>query len=109
MLDAVLFDWGDTLMRWSPSDGMLEAGHAAGFAAIGREPSAGITDRFRDAYITRFFTPGVLEEVEYPAEVRALLAEFGEEVDDEEDGAESPRDRATLPQRDDKSSQRAAP
>jgi putative hydrolase of the HAD superfamily len=84
VLEAVLFDWGDTLMRWSPSDGMLEAGHAAGFAAIGREPSAGITDRFRDAYITRFFTPGVLEEVEYPAEVRALLAEFGEEVDDDE-------------------------
>ena len=84
MLDAVLFDWGDTLMRWSPSDDLLEAGHAAGFAAIGREPAAGITDRFRDAYLARFFAPGVLEEIEYPAEVRALLSEFGVEVDDDE-------------------------
>ncbi len=84
MVDAVLFDWGDTLMRWSPSDGMLEAGHAAGFAAIGREPSAGITDRFRDAYLARFFSAGVIEEIEYPAEVRALLAEFGVEVGDDE-------------------------
>jgi putative hydrolase of the HAD superfamily len=84
VLEAVLFDWGDTLMRWSPSDGMLEAGHAAGFAAIGREPSAGVTDRFRDAYLARFFTPGVIEEVEYPAEVRALLAEYGVEVGDAE-------------------------
>jgi HAD superfamily hydrolase (TIGR01509 family) len=84
VVDAVLFDWGDTLMRWSPSDGMLEAGHAAGFAAIGREPSAGITDRFRDAYLARFFAPGVIEEIEYPAEVRALLGEFGVEVDDDE-------------------------
>jgi putative hydrolase of the HAD superfamily len=84
VLDAVLFDWGDTLMRWSPSDDMLEAGHAAGFAAIGREPSPGITDRFRDAYLARFFAPGVIEEIEYPAEVRALLAEFGVEVGGEE-------------------------
>jgi putative hydrolase of the HAD superfamily len=84
VLDAVLFDWGDTLMRWSPSDDLLEAGHAAGFAAIGRDPSAGITDRFRDAYISRFFAPGVLEEIEYPAEVRALLGEFGVEIDNAE-------------------------
>jgi putative hydrolase of the HAD superfamily len=84
VLDAVLFDWGDTLMHWSPSDGQLEAGHAAGFAAIGREPTAGITDRFRDAYLSRFFAPGLLEEIEYPGEVRALLAEFGVEVDDDE-------------------------
>jgi putative hydrolase of the HAD superfamily len=84
VLDAVLFDWGDTLMRWSPSDGMLEAGHAAGFAAIGREPTAGVTDRFRDAYLARFFEPGVIEEIEYPAEVRALLGEFGVEVSADE-------------------------
>jgi HAD superfamily hydrolase (TIGR01509 family) len=84
VLDAVLFDWGDTLMRWSPSDDLLEAGHAAGFAAIGREPTAGITDRFREAYLARFFAPGVIEEIEYPAEVRALLAEFGVQIDDDE-------------------------
>jgi HAD superfamily hydrolase (TIGR01509 family) len=84
VLDAVLFDWGDTLMRWSPSDDLLEQGHAAGFAAIGRERDARVTERFRDAYLARFFAPGVLEEIEYPGEVRALLAEFGVEVDDHE-------------------------
>ena len=84
MLDAVLFDWGDTLMRWAPEPDLLEVGHAAGFAALGREPVDGITKRFRDAYLTSFFAPGVVEEVEYPGQVRRLLGEFGIEVSDEE-------------------------
>jgi HAD superfamily hydrolase (TIGR01509 family) len=84
VLDAVLFDWGDTLMRWAPEPDLLEAGHAAGFAALGREPAAGITKRFRDVYIASFFEPGVIEEVEYPAQVRRLLGEFDIEVSDEE-------------------------
>ena len=84
MLEAVLFDWGDTLMRWAPEPDLLRAGHAAGFAAIGRAPVAGITERFRDGYIARFFEPGVVAEVEYPDEVRSLLSEFGVGVTDEE-------------------------
>jgi putative hydrolase of the HAD superfamily len=84
VLDAVLFDWGDTLMRWAPEPDLLDAGHAAGFAAIGRAPADGVTERFRDGYIARFFEPGVIAEVEYPAEVRSLLAEFGVDVTDGE-------------------------
>jgi putative hydrolase of the HAD superfamily len=84
VLAAVLFDWGDTLMQWSPSDDLLEAGHAAGLAAIGREPIDGLTERFADGYLTAFFEPGVIEEVEYPAQVRRLLGEFGVEVSDDE-------------------------
>jgi putative hydrolase of the HAD superfamily len=84
VLDAVLFDWGDTLMQWAPEPDLLEAGHAAGFAALGREPSAGVTERFRDVYIASFFEPGIIEEIEYPAEVRRLLGEFDIEVDDDE-------------------------
>jgi hypothetical protein len=84
VLQAVLFDWGDTLMRWAPEPGLLEAGHAAGFRALGRTPAAGLTDRFRDGYLTSFFEPGVIEEVEYPSQVRRLLGEFGVEVSDEE-------------------------
>ncbi len=84
MLDAVLFDWGDTLMRWAPGPDLLEAGHAAGFAALGRRPVAGVTERFRDVYIASFFEPGVIEEVEYPDQVRRLLAEFGVDVNDDE-------------------------
>ena len=83
VLAAVLFDWGDTLMQWSPSDDLLEAGHAAGLAAIGRDPIDGLTARFRDGYLTAFFEPGVLEEIEYPGEVRRLLGEFGVELDDD--------------------------
>ena len=84
VLEAVLFDWGDTLMQWAPEPDLLEAGHAAGFAAIGREPAAGITDRFRDVYLASFFEPGVIEEIEYPGQIRRLLGEFGIDVDDDE-------------------------
>jgi putative hydrolase of the HAD superfamily len=84
MLDAVLFDWGDTLMRWAPDADLLEAGHAAGFAAIGREHVPGITERFRDVYLAAFFEPGVIEEIEYPAEVRRLFADFGVDISDDE-------------------------
>jgi putative hydrolase of the HAD superfamily len=86
VLDAVLFDWGDTLMQWAPEPDLLEAGHAAGFAALGREPTAGVTDRFRDVYIASFFEPGIVEEIEYPAQVRRLLGEFDIDVDDDELG-----------------------
>src|SRR5437870_1900227 len=72
VLRAVLFDWGDTLMRWAPEPDLLEAGHAAGFGAIDRDPVPALTTRFRDAYLSAFFEPGLIEEIEYPAEVRRL-------------------------------------
>jgi HAD superfamily hydrolase (TIGR01509 family) len=84
VLAAVLFDWGDTLMQWSPDDDLLETGHTAGLAAIGRAPIEGLTERFADGYLAGFFEPGTIEEVEYPAQVRRLLGEFGVEVSDEE-------------------------
>ena len=85
MLEAVLFDWGDTLMRWAPDPDLLELGHAAGFAAIGRDHAPpGITDRFRDVYLRSFFEPGIVEEIEYPGQVRRLLGEFGIEIGDDE-------------------------
>ena len=83
MLRAVLFDWGDTLMEWTPDGQLLTNGHRAGFAALGLEPIPAMTDRFRDVYLKEFFAPGVVEEVEYPAQVRRLLGEFDVEVDDE--------------------------
>ena len=84
MLEAVLFDWGDTLMRWTFDVELLTAGHVAGLEAIGREPVPAITDRFREAYLPKMFVEGLVEEVEYPREVRALLAEFDIDVSDEE-------------------------
>ena len=84
MLDAVLFDWGDTLMRWAWEPELLEAGHAAGLHALGREPDAALTARFRDTYLPLMFAPGAVEEVEYPGLVRQLLGESGIAVSDDE-------------------------
>ena len=83
MIRAVLFDWGDTLMQWSWQEGLLEAGHRAGLAAIGRQDVA-ITEHFRDRYEPLFWAPGTLEELEYPGLVRRLLGDFEIEVSDEE-------------------------
>src|SRR5215210_6204540 len=82
VLEAVLFDWGDTLMRWAWEPELLEAGHRAGLRAIGREPDARVTARFRDAYLPLLTATGALEEVEYPGLVRRLLGEVGIETDD---------------------------
>jgi putative hydrolase of the HAD superfamily len=84
VLQAVLFDWGDTLMRWAPEPEHLSDGHRAGLAALGLEPIPELTARFRDEYLPAYFEPGLVEEVEYPAQVRRLLGEFGITVDDEQ-------------------------
>jgi len=84
LLAAVLFDWGDTLMRWAWEPELLAEGHAAGLRALGREPAAGLTERFRETYLPLMFAPGVVEEVEYPGLVRQLLAESGIEAGDAE-------------------------
>ena len=84
VLQAVLFDWGDTLMRWEWEPELLVAGHDAGLRAIGREPVPAMTQRFRDAYLPLLWVPGTLEEVEYPGLVRKLLGEEGIEVGDDE-------------------------
>jgi putative hydrolase of the HAD superfamily len=84
VIDAVLFDWGDTLMRWSWDDELLGAGHRAGLEAIGREPLPALTERFRAAYVPLLYRPGTLEEVEYPGLVRQVLGDVGIEIADEE-------------------------
>jgi putative hydrolase of the HAD superfamily len=84
VLEAVLFDWGDTLMRWNWDPQLLESGHAAGLRALGRDPLPALTKRFRDAYLPLLLAPGTLEEVEYPGLMRRLLAETGIDVDDDE-------------------------
>ena len=84
MLDAVLFDWGDTLMQWAWDPQLLDAGHAAGLRALGREPAPGLTARFRETALPRLLRPETLEEVDYAAVVREALAGAGIVVDDEE-------------------------
>ena len=83
MLDAVLFDWGHTLMDWAWDDELLAAGVAAGLAAVGADDDAveTVARRYRaEAKLTDWEAP---EEVEYESLVRTMLAESGVDVDDE--------------------------
>jgi putative hydrolase of the HAD superfamily len=89
VLEAVLFDWGDTLMQFAYSPELVGAGHRAGLAAIGRDglPEVdALTEHFREEYEPLFWAPGTIEEIEYPGLVRRLLADFGVEIDDNELG-----------------------
>jgi len=82
VLDAVLFDWGHTLMDWTWDDALLEEGHRAGLAAIGApaEKAPALSAGYRNE--SRLFQWEVPEEVEYPSLARELLAAVGVDVDD---------------------------
>ena len=89
MLEAVLFDWGDTLMQFSYDPELVGAGHRAGLGAIGRDDLPAVetvTEHFRERYEPLFWVPGTVEEIEYPGLVRRLLEDFGISVNDEELG-----------------------
>jgi putative hydrolase of the HAD superfamily len=83
VIEAVLFDWGDTLMEWVWDDELLAAGHRAGLRAIGYD-ELDITKHFQEQYEPLLWAPGMIEEVEYPGLVRRLLGDFGIEVRDDE-------------------------
>jgi putative hydrolase of the HAD superfamily len=84
VLEAVLFDWGETLAHWEWGPGMLEAGHTAGLRAIGHEPRPELTERFVSTYLPRLDVPGELENVDYRAVIAQLLADEGIAASDEE-------------------------
>lgn len=69
MLEAVLFDWGNTLVHFEWDDDLLAAGHRAGLAALGREDE--------NAAFTERFTAGVLPSLkpgdDYEAALRGVL------------------------------------
>jgi putative hydrolase of the HAD superfamily len=87
VLEAVLFDWGDTLVQFVYEPELVETGHRAGLEAIGRDdlPAVqGLSKHFRERYEPLFWVPGTVEEIEYPGLVRQLLADFGVRLDDDE-------------------------
>jgi len=89
MIDAVLFDWGDTLFHFAYDEVLLEAGWEAGLLALGREElpaPAETAARFRERYEPLLWVPGSVDEIEYPGMVRELLREFGVEISEDELG-----------------------
>ncbi|HEX6491104.1 MAG TPA: HAD family hydrolase [Gaiellaceae bacterium] len=87
MPSAVLFDWGDTLMRFAYDEALVEAGHWAGIRALRRDDLpevARLTAHFRERYEPLFWAPGTVEELEYPGLVRQLFRDFGLELKEEE-------------------------
>jgi putative hydrolase of the HAD superfamily len=87
MVDAVLFDWGDTLFHFAYDEALLEAGWEAGLATLDREELPGHDEsaaRFRERYMPLLWVPGSVDEVEYPEMIRELLAGFGVELADDE-------------------------
>src|SRR3954469_5433643 len=74
-------------MRFAYDEALIEAGHRAGLATLARDELPAVervAGHFRKRYEPFFWTPGTVEELEYPGLVRKLLGEFGIEVDDEE-------------------------
>jgi putative hydrolase of the HAD superfamily len=85
--DAVLFDWGDTLIRFAYDEALVEAGHRAGFAVLDRADLPDVerlSAHFRERYEPLFWVPGTVEELEYPGLVRQLFADFELELTDAE-------------------------
>jgi putative hydrolase of the HAD superfamily len=81
VLDAVLFDWGHTLMDWVWDEQLVESGVRAGLEAIGAPSStaAPLTERYRaEVKLSDWEVP---EEVEYEALAREMLGDVGLEVD----------------------------
>jgi putative hydrolase of the HAD superfamily len=89
VLKAVLFDFGDTLIEFAYDPELVEAGHRAGLAALGRDAlpeSDVVAAHFREHYEPLFWAPGTIDEIEYPGLVRELLGHFEVEISDEELG-----------------------
>jgi putative hydrolase of the HAD superfamily len=87
VLEAVLFDWGDTLMEFAWDMELIAAGQRAGLRAIGAdelaEDDAFVDPEARFAAITALFE-GTLDEIDYPRFVQNVLEDAGVVVDEDQ-------------------------
>jgi putative hydrolase of the HAD superfamily len=86
-LEAVLFDWGDTLMDFQFDEELMDRAFRAGLRALERDdlaPADEIRAHFRERFEPLFWVPGTVEEIEYPGMIRDALAHFGTELSDDE-------------------------
>lgn len=74
MLDAVFFDWGNTLSQFTWDDDLLATGHRAALATLGRAGEADdFTARFRAETLPAVLAPDAAEHLDYGDELRKLL------------------------------------
>jgi putative hydrolase of the HAD superfamily len=79
VLEAVLFDWGGTLMQFEWDDELLASGHRAGLAALGRAGEApAFSTRFVDEKLPALRAPGAAARLDYGDELRDLLGPLGD-------------------------------
>ena len=79
MLQAVLFDWGETLYHFEWDDELLASGHAAGLEALGRgEEADDFTRRFAAELLPVLRGARAAERVDYLAELRTLLGDVSD-------------------------------
>jgi putative hydrolase of the HAD superfamily len=78
VVEAVLFDWNNTLVQFTWDDELLDEGHRAGLRAIGRDDdAAAFTVRYRERVIERGRPDEAYESL--------LLELLGDATDDEID------------------------
>src|SRR5262245_51074790 len=80
MLQAVLFDWGETLCHFEWDDELLAVGQAVGLGAMGGgEAAHAVPERFRAERLPALLADGAATSVDYAAELRTLLGAVGDD------------------------------